>query len=191
MRTTSARELNACFFAYKLRSGGLDAWQVHGMGAWWEEGCGWEVDGRWMVAPLPLHLRDALRAAERHVVHLLVTGLHIRSGLGQNLPRLAQVRLCVRTGMAWPSLLRWSSILVEAGSSASGSPSRAASVGFAFTCIGARLRVQGRGRGARPQDDAGSLLKWTNRCCHQIAAKTIQEKQAGGSNARTLQSSAV
>ena len=101
---TSAQELDVCFFAYKLRSGGLDAWQVHGMGAWWEEGCGWEVDGRWMVAPLPLHLRDALRAAERHVVHLLVTGLHIRSGLGQNLPRLAQVRLCVRTGMAGPSL---------------------------------------------------------------------------------------
>ena len=105
MRTTSARDLDTCFFAYKLRSGGLDAWQVHGMGAWWEEGCGWEVDGRWMVAPQPLHLRDALRAAERHVVHLRGhIDLHIRSGLGQNLPRLAQVRLCVRTGMAGPSL---------------------------------------------------------------------------------------
>ena len=34
---TSARELDACVFAYRLRSGGLGAWQVHGRcvaGAW-------------------------------------------------------------------------------------------------------------------------------------------------------------
>ena len=72
-------------------------WQVHGMGAWWEEGCGWEVDGRWMVAPLPLHLRDALREFERHVVHLRVVRVWREA---QQVWLSEQARLAAQVGSA-------------------------------------------------------------------------------------------
>ena len=68
MRTTSARELDACLSAYRFRCGGF---RVHGRCMAWLHGmglCEWGGGGRLCA----LHLRGTLREAERHVVHLSI-----------------------------------------------------------------------------------------------------------------------
>ena len=68
MRTTSARELDACLSAYRFRCGGF---RVHGRCMAWLHGmglCEWGGGG----GSVHMHLRGTLREAERHVVHLSI-----------------------------------------------------------------------------------------------------------------------